>query len=108
VAIVKWRKSTYLLFNDYVENARLEYGEKTAKKWISNAAEIFAHLQKYPESYTPEPLLKNRIRKYRSCRLMGNRFRIVYYYNPSTDIVRIVDIWDTRMNPEALAKRVNP
>ena len=38
--------------------------------------------------------------------MMGGRFRLVYYYNPHTDIVRIVDIWDTRMNPETLIRRI--
>jgi plasmid stabilization system protein ParE len=89
-----------------VETARIEYGQKTAERWISEAAEIFARLQRFPESYTPEPLLKDKKRKYRSCRMMGGRFRMVYYFNPSTNIARIVDIWDTRMNPETLMKRI--
>ena len=28
MAIVKWRKQAWQLFNRYVENARVEYGEK--------------------------------------------------------------------------------
>lgn len=107
MAIVKWKASAYRLFLEYVESAKLEYGKKTAERWLSTAADILDRLREFPESYTPEPLLSNRLRKYRSCRLMGNRFRIVYYYNPSTNIVRIVDIWDTRMNPETLKKRVS-
>ena len=106
MAVVKWKANAYRLFNEYVESARLEYGKKTAEHWLSDAAEIYERLQKFPESYTPEPLLKDRKRKYRSCRLMGGRFRLVYYYNPLTDISRIVDIWDTRMNPQSLIKRV--
>ena len=84
----------------------MDYGQKTAERWLYEAAEIISRLQRFPESYTPEPLLKDRKRKYRSCRLMGRRFRLVYYYNPNTNIARIVDIWDTRMNPETLMKRV--
>jgi Plasmid stabilisation system protein. len=106
VVVVKWKVSAYRLFNEHVETARIEYGQKTAERWISEAAEIFARLQRFPESYTPEPLLKDKKRKYRSCRMMGGRFRMVYYFNPSTNIARIVDIWDTRMNPETLMKRI--
>ena len=106
MAVVKWKAQAYRLFNEYVESARVDYGQKTTERWLYEADEIISRLQKFPESYTPEPLLKDRKRKYRSCRLMGRRFRMVYYYNPNTNIVRIVDIWDTRMNPETLMKRV--
>jgi hypothetical protein len=106
VVVVKWKAPAYRLFNEYVENALIEYGKKTAERWLSEANIILSRLQRFPESYIPEPLLKDRKRTYRSCRLMGGRFRLVYYYNPSTKIARIVDIWDTRMNPETLKKRI--
>ena len=106
MAIVKWKASAYKLFNEHVNTAFLDYGKKTAGRWLSDASEIILRLQRFPESDTPEPLLRGRKRIYRSCRLMGGRFRLVYYYNPSTNIARIVDIWDTRMNPETLIKRI--
>ena len=106
MAVVKWNVFAYRIFNEYVELARLDYGKKTADRWLSDAEEIYSRLQEFPESYSPEPLLRERSRLFRSCRMMGGRFRLVYYYNPLTDIVRIVDIWDTRMNPEALKKRI--
>ena len=106
MAVVKWNISAYNVFNEYVEFARLDYGKKTANRWLSEAEEIYNRLQKFPESYSPEPLLRDRNLLFRSCRMMGGRFRLIYYYNPSTDIARIVDIWDTRMNPETLIKRI--
>ena len=106
MAVVKWKAQAYRLFNEYVESARMDYGQKTARHWLSDAVEIISRIQNFPESYKPEPLLKDRKRKYRSCRLMGGRFRLVYYFNPNTNIARIVDIWDTRMSPENLMKRV--
>ena len=106
MAVVKWNVSAFRIFNEYVELARLDYGKKTADRWLSEAEEIYSRLQKFPESYTPEPLLRERSRLFRSCRMMGGRFRLIYYYNPSTDIARIVDLWDTRMNPETLKKRI--
>ena len=33
-------------------------------------------------------------------------FKIVYVYYPSSDTVRIVDIWDMRMNPKNLKQRI--
>ena len=37
---------------------------------------------------------------------MHNRFKIIYYYDETEDIIHIVDIWDTRMNPQTLVKRI--
>ena len=69
-------------------------------KWKTPAYRLF-------NEYVESALLEyGKKRLYRSCRMMGGRFRLVYYYNPHTDIVRIVDIWDTRMNPETLIKRI--
>ena len=33
-------------------------------------------------------------------------FKLIYVYYPSSDTVRIVDIWDMRMNPETLQIRI--
>lgn len=105
MAVVKWRKQAWRLFNSYVENARIEYGEKTARKWTTEASIIYDRLQKHPKSYTPEILLSGKRHNYRSCHIMS-RFKIVYYYVESSDIVYIRDIWDTRMNPETLKRRI--
>ncbi len=37
---------------------------------------------------------------------MNRRFKFIYYYDEVEDIVHIIDIWDTRMNPKALIKRI--
>lgn len=79
MAVVKWNISAYRIFNEYVEFARLDYGKKTADRWLSDAEEIYNRLQKFPESYSPEPLLRERNRLFRSCRMMGGRFRLIYY-----------------------------
>ena len=105
MAVVKWRKQAWQLFNSYVENARIEYGEKTARRWSKEAAIIYERLQKHPLSYTPEILLSGKRHKYRSCHIM-RRFKIVYYYATSSDTVYIRDLWDTRMNPETLRRRL--
>ena len=40
MAVVKWDAGAYRLFNEHVESARLEYGKKTAERWLSDATEI--------------------------------------------------------------------
>ena len=105
MATVKWRKQAWSLFNSYVEQARMEYGEKTANKWLTEAAIIYDRLQKHPLSYTPEQLLRGKKHQYRSCHIM-RRFKIIYYVASSSNIVYIRDIWDTRMNPQTLSLRL--
>lgn len=53
-----------------------------------------------------EPLLSGRKRVYRYCHLMNRRFKLIYCYYLSSDIVHIADIWDTRVNPETLKRRI--
>ena len=105
MAQVKWTIKADRLFDKYVFNAFLKYGTKTSKKWMQERIEFANRVAKHPESYTPEPFLSERKHVYRSCHIM-QRFKIVYYYANSSDIVHVVDIWDTKMNPENLKQRI--
>ena len=60
MAIIEWHEDVWQLFNDHVDYARYEFGEKTAKKWLHEMATMDKWLRQFPESYTPEPLLKDR------------------------------------------------
>lgn len=86
--------------------ATTEYGKSTAKRWIKEVAHVEARIASMPTSFTKEPLLVGKKRVYRYCHLMNRRFKLIFCYYPSSNTVRIVDIWDTRMNPEALKRRI--
>ena len=105
MAKVKWTVKADRLFDKFVFNAFLEYGRKTSRKWMQERIAFADRVVHHPESYTPEALLSDRKRQYRSCQIMG-RFKIVYYYAKSSDTVHVVDIWDTKMNPETLIHRI--
>lgn len=105
MAKVKWTVKADRLFDKYVFNAFLEYGQKTSKKWMTERIAFADQVARHPESYTPEPLLSDRKRMYRSCQILG-RFKIVYYYAKLSEIVHVVDIWDMLMNPENLQQRI--
>lgn len=105
MAKINWTKKADLLFDKYVFDAYLEYGQKTSQKWLKERIAFADRVAKHPESYTPESLLAERKRLYRSYHIM-RRFKIIYYYAPSSDTVHIVDIWDSRMNPETLKQRI--
>ena len=34
------------------------------------------------------------------------RFKLIYFYDDSKDVVTIMDVWDTKMNPQNLVKRI--
>ena len=106
MAVIEWQPDAWQLFNDYLENARIEFGEKTARRWESELVNIYDRLKKYPTSYTIVDTLKKKKKTYRGCQMMSRRFKIIYYYDETDDIVHIVDIWDTKMNPKALIRRI--
>ena len=105
MAQIKWTLKADRLFGQFVFNAFLEFGRKTSMKWVQQRIAFVDRVKKHPESYTPEPLLADRKHLYRSCHIM-RRFKIVFYYSKSSDIVHIVDIWDSKMSPENLIKRI--
>lgn len=50
-----------------------------------------------------EPLLEKRRRPYRSL-VLDELHKVIYYID--ADAVYIVDLWDVRRNPDALAERI--
>lgn len=105
MAQIRWTKRARRIFFDRVLYAYNEFGTTTAKRWQNERKRIEHQLELFPESFTPEQFLSDRKRIYRSCHIM-RRFKIVYYYAKSSDIVHIVDIWDTKMNPDSLRQRM--
>lgn len=51
MAVIEWEPQTWQLFNDLLENARIEFGEKTARRWESEIVHIYDRLKKHPTSY---------------------------------------------------------
>lgn len=106
MAIIEWTDPAWQLYNDMLEYARLEFGEKTGRRWERELLAIDERLRLFPDSYPPEELLRDRPVVYRRCSMMHRRFKLIYFYDEVEDTVHIIDIWDTRMNPETLIKRI--
>lgn len=94
------------MLDERIAYAGVEFGKSTAKRWLNEIAHIEARISLMPMSFTPEPLLAGKKHDYRYCHLMNRRFKLIYCYYPSSDTVRIVDIWDTRIRPETLKRRL--
>ena len=106
MAIIEWTNEAWHLYNDYLENAKSEYGAKTGRRWERELLAIYDRLKHYPTSYPIEELLQDRYPVYRRCNMMSRRFKLIYFYDKVKDVVTIMDIWDTRMDPKTLTKRI--
>lgn len=106
MAKIEWHVKATKVFSDYVENASLEFGSKTARRWQKERKAIEWRLERHPSSYPPEKLLQDEEVLYRQCHMMSGRFKLIYYYDEVKDVVTIMDIWDTRMNPNVLIRRI--
>ena len=106
MAKIDWSDEAKYAFITFVRNARSEFGESTAKRWQKERKDIEWRLEHYPTSYTPEEHLSGRIVIYRRCHMMHRRFKLIYYYDKVEDCVHIIDIWDTRMDPKVLVRRI--
>ena len=107
MAKVIWEDCALSILLEYIENARLDFGTSAVNHWQKDRKTIEWRLEGHPTSYSPEKLLMNKHVVYRSCLMMSRRFKLIYYYDEAEDLVHIVDIWDTLMNPKTLAKRID-
>ena len=106
MAKIVWTEEFQEQLDSYIGNASKEFGRSTAHRWAEQIAAIEHRLELFPTSYSPEYLLRGKDVLYRACQLMHRRFKLIYYYDETEDTVHLVDIWDTRMNPKALIKRI--
>ena len=106
MAKIKWHDNAIILLDYYIGYASSEYGKSTAKRWKTEIAAFEKRVMVFPESYTPEELLKDKSIMYRRRHLMNRRFKLIHYYDASEDTVHIIDIWDTRMDPNTLVNKI--
>jgi plasmid stabilization system protein ParE len=106
MAVIEWKDSAWQLYNDMLEYAKVEFGAKTGRQWEYELQCIYERLQHFPDSYPPEEFLLGRTPLYRRCSMMNRRFKLIYYYDEPGDTVHIIDIWDSRMKPETLIRRI--
>ena len=106
MATIIWEDTARQQLAENITYAMVEFGETTARRWESDLRAIEWRLGRFPTSYPPEPLLRDRAYLYRHCHLMHRRFKLIYFYDENKDVIHVMDIWDTRMSPEHLTKRI--
>ena len=106
MAKIDWTVKFLTQLDANIGYASSEFGRSTAIKWAEEISAFEKRVKVYPTSYAPESILRGKKELYRCCHLMNRRFKIIYYYDEVEDIVHLIDIWDTRMNPKALIRRI--
>ena len=105
MAQIVWKKDASDLLEKHIDYALTEFGRKTVKRWYLEIKNIESRMSIHPESFSLEPLLKKKTIQYRGAVLMKN-FKLIHYYDSSVDTVYIITIWDMRMSPSKLERRV--
>ena len=78
----------------------------TAIRFSEEIDKTIDYLRKYPETGFIEPLLTKKKVVFRAF-IFKKRFKIIYHYDTTNDILIITDIWDTKRNPITLKKRIH-
>lgn len=88
-----------------IEQGEQMFGVAVASKFYNRFMEFVKRLSDNSELGFPEPLLAGRQRKYRSI-MINEHFKLVYYCDKNKDIIYIIDLWDTRREPQSLSRRI--
>lgn len=86
--------------HQYVIEAGLDYGRKTARRWIAEIEKIRKFVKVFPEGKPPFDGAPDFPYQLRGANFMNN-FKLIYYYSEDRDEVHFLDIWDMRKNPSS-------
>ena len=93
------KKSLHIV-EDYILR---EFGDKKRTEFMSEAEKIAIQLESFPKMGKEEPLLAHRKKLYRSY-VIAHLSKIIYHIDEKRELVVISDVWDTRREPQAVAK----
>lgn len=100
---IVWSRRAEKAYGKIIDYVLSEFGEKRAKKYVSDVYEEVDKLKNYPELGQVEPWLEGS--KYEFRRLVIHKLTKVIY-RIADNRIEIADVWDTRQNPEELAARI--
>ncbi len=103
--VVKWFEKAQEHWDEQLEYCAETFGRTTALNSIKTVEEKIARICKFPEAGTQEPLLKDEPLLYRYVHIQ-KRIKLIYRYDEQQQTIYIVDVWNTRMSPQHLLKRM--
>ena len=102
---IVWRSKARRQYIQQLIYAQQEFGSKTFYRWVESVKDMEDRLRENPRSYTRVLELIDEPREYRGHIVMKN-FKIIYSFDESRHLVKIVTIWDMRMNPVKLNQMI--
>ena len=102
---IVWRSKARRQYIQQLIYAQQEFGNKTFYRWIESVKDMEDRLRENPRSYTRVLELIDEPREYRGHIVMKN-FKIIYSFDERRHLVKIVTIWDMRMNPVKLDQMI--
>ncbi len=84
------------IFNYHKEKVSLRIAKQIAKQIIEKAND----LENFPEIGAPEELLRDKSQKFRY--IVSTNYKIIYWVNKEKNRIEVVDVFDTRQNPEKI------
>ncbi len=82
----------------------IESSRKVANSYVLDLLKTTQNLSEFPNSGKLEPQLLDESKKYKY--IINKHIKIIYYINNQTNEIRIVDLFDTRQNPEKITRAI--
>lgn len=81
------------------------FGLQAANNLADSFETKMRYIMRFPEAGHPEPLAEGLSPLYRSIRI-AKHVNVLYHVDYADNAVKVADIWDTRMSPERLRRRL--
>lgn len=98
---IKWSKQAEIVLDEVIQYGELTFGTKVTTKLILRIEQCCCLLAIYPRMGNIEPLLCDLDKEYRSW-VVHKHYKIIYVIYEAQDEIYIVDLWDTRQEPDKL------
>ena len=99
--VVEWAETAQLHWIEQAEYCAETFGGLFVSEFAKKAEEKIERICKFPESGTREPLLKGKDTVFRHV-FIQKRIKLIYRYDEEQQTVFIMDVWNTKMDPQHL------
>ena len=81
------------------------FGLQAANNLTDSFEAKMRYLTRFPEVGHPEPLAEGLMPLHRAIRI-ATHVNVIYFVDYADDAIKVADIWDTRLSPERLKRRL--
>lgn len=102
---VEWKNQAIEQLNLVSQYCYEQYGENKMNDFLETLELQDKRLSANPQMGHPDPLLINRDESFRALPVQ-KYYKLIYYVDEAKEVIYIVDLWDTRREPQKLTKRI--